>query len=52
MRKRVAKGHKYKNGAYNRRNNKDTNNILKFEKQEATSDSLESKEREQLTIKT
>ena len=34
-----------------RNNNKGTNNISKFEKQEATLDPLESKEREQSHIK-
>ena len=33
------------------RNNKDANGILKFEKQEVTSDLLESKEREHQTLK-
>ena len=54
MRKRVAKG-TYINEKMEYttvRNNKDTNGILKFEKQEVTSDLLESKEREHQTLKT
>ena len=47
MRKRVAKTTNGRMDDTTVRNNTDTNNISKFEKQEATSDPLESKQREQ-----